>query len=390
MQLETLPFDIWLWFQDWLDGMMICRLILCGSVRLNETLFRYITSMRFNFAGSTKSLGWPPMLQRFSRLQKFYYNTALVTSSIEYFPTVADLQLLSGTLQSLKLCCDGAELMFRNASSQLHSIEDVVNQGSRTHEYTLYPDPKDWFMARERWPELKSLYLRQFSSYRAETPLFGPIVPFLPRSLHTLRVLCCDELTDEEVSALPPQLTTLDLRELPISVEQVALLPRSIETLSIRFEPRELDEVLDWPPQLTRLELRRVDENIASSDVLWANLTGLLDLHVYFYNDTSLNETQLIDRLVAHESKLIRVQIPSFSGYAEHVRRLYNMPNLYLLGIGDLDYVMNRGVQGEPMQITKAMRENGADLQYYATAKARISDAIDKRQYANEINKLAK
>lgn len=373
MQLETLPVDAWIWFQEYLNGFHICRLALCGNKRLNERLYRSVTAIYFQWASGTEKLGWPPMLQNFHRLRKFDYSSSLAPSSVEYYPTVADIALIPPSVKEIRLCCDGAEVVFRNSNSALAEIENSAGNHHYTREHQLYTDEKDWFNPSERWPQLEKLYLRQFSSYKAATPYFGPTMHLLPSNLLYLKLLCCKDLTTEEIAAIPRHLTTLDVRQTEFSPEQIAELPRTIInlTISIGRSHNSVREV-KWPTALRKLRIHNVRDDYLLEDTFdWQTLENLLSLRIEDWY-TSMD----LEGFVRSLMKLKRLIIFTFNkalDYTLLASQLTPHPALFMIN-GDTIYERKNHCIGDEFVLVSDIHSMS---NVPATAKAMIEQQLE-------------
>lgn len=368
MLLETLPVDAWIWFQEYLNGFHVCRLALCGNKRLNDRLYRSVTAIYFKWASGTEKLGWPPLLQNFHKLRKFYYSSALAPSSVEYYPTVEDMSLIPPSVKEIRLCCDGAEVAFRNSNFALTDFVDPTS-AHYTRKHQLFTDEKDWFNIGKRWPQLEKLYLRQFSSYKAKTPYFGPIIPLLPTNLRCLKLICCKDLTQEQINALPQNLSTLDLRAMSFNGEQIGTFPRTIETLVISLEHAAS---VKWPPALRKLRIHIVREDCLSDEKFdWSSLENVLSLRIDDWY-TSMELDDLV-RALTKLKRLISFSFQKTLDYTLFVKNLASHPSLFMID-GDTIYERRNHLIGDEFVLVSDQQSmNSAP----ATAKAMIKNQME-------------
>jgi hypothetical protein len=268
--LEDLPSDIWVWLADFLNGFEIMRLSRTGAPALTSRLYRSRVGLNFQWTPGTTTIGWPRTMVHFSQLKKLSYNSGKVASSVTYFPTVADLKVIPRSIEEIYLRCDGAEVAFRNKSSflvDLTEAEMAIGTGSKsmTKRFVLHTDPADWFNAAEYWPNLKVLFLHQFSSFTAENGYFGPHLSSLPPQLHTLKIPSTnpDHLN---LAHLPRGLVKLDLRDTRIPSSGFQLLPPTLENMHCSIANGALASDLRLLPRSLRIFHFRCDRLYARAE----------------------------------------------------------------------------------------------------------------------------
>jgi hypothetical protein len=341
-RLEDLPSDCWVWIQAWLHGFPIVRLTMCGSRRLSANLFNSITDLSFHWPSMTKTLGWPTTMRNFIKLKRFYYNSGRVTSNVEYFPTVEDLKLIPSSLEVLYLRCDGAEAAFRNGKVSL--LEDETGEkdayGRVARFFSIYEDSSKWLNLAKEWPNLRYLSLHQFTPFRAEKHYFGPLLPMLPRDLHTLK-LRCSTSKGLDLSELPRNLKQLDMRVGEMNPELFHLLPLTLESLRCSLNnSSDLSQLEKLPRSLRRLIL--IGDRCGDSTA--GKWLGLLPPLFYLSLDIgSPTPKHIIENLFMIPS-LMHVLIGStdIEGLELILTQIQLLPNLTLIEIPNINQLKIR------------------------------------------------
>ena len=344
MLFEELPVDVWFWLQNWLTGFAFCRLVLCGSARLNLRMFNSVSSMSFEWTGSTRRLGWPPMLQQFVKLRSFYYHTGQVSASIEYIPTVSDLLLLPASLHSIDISCDGAEVMFRNEASEA-LIDPASPQESRDviKFYQFYKDEKDWYMIRDHLPELRKLRLHQYSVTPDNIDIFTPHFAQLPPKLQSLDLPTLPDLTEADLQALPPSLTHLGVPSVTLTFKLIESLPRSLKWFAGNISSassKNLNVAL-WPPALRVLDITGSINKFFDIDDFWLHMPPLIVISFYNSSSNLTNPGVIAKRLQLLNGSLLHV-VFSGSILPDVDREIISaMPKCSLIRASSKDGVLN-------------------------------------------------
>jgi len=244
MLLYDLSVDFWREMNTYLSFWYVYRLYACGDARLNVKLALRggITDFKLIFVGGKRSLGWVPLIQHFSHIRRFVYDTGGMTTNSYYFPTKSDLMMLPGTLEEFVMHSDGAENAFW---AEEHA--DTERSGC-VHGKHL--------MISEIWPNLRLFDVIQYSSYAYKLRVLGEALTALPETLQSVKLRCSDaynflrhfprgmerlamqqgELTEALMLDLPPQLLELSaslIKTGTLNPHILANLPRSIISINI-------------------------------------------------------------------------------------------------------------------------------------------------------------
>lgn len=273
MHIKQIPSDIWSIVLNYIDGLNIISLLLCGNNEMNTTLLTAGVIKEFIIHFKQPKLFYPPKISQFFTLKKLVIDHDLINQNNVDWPKVIPYSF-PPSLTHLKL----GNLFISNdlidhiihLSSLKYLILLDVNFINDSHIVHLPRTLTHLDLSQNRILTDSCIeYLPKSLTYlnlRYNQKLTDLCIPHLPRSLNYLNLGYNKNLTDSSIKHLPRSLTYFNLfSNNSLTDSCIEHLPRSLTHFDLAFNNKFTNLCIQHLPiSLTHLYLSK-NTNITNS-----------------------------------------------------------------------------------------------------------------------------